>query len=167
MRLRINPHYAGPAPQIHYAEESPVSESSPQIKDQTLTTSALRVNFLVVDPSGQYETGDPVLWSNTLVLRSKLSEQNGERSVELFVAPRGSIRYTLNGSEQRDGTPYEQPIAIGDDDVMLRAFAEADGLESKLDFKFMAKGSTGVQIDETKPGSIVTTGGPRNLDYLC
>ena len=32
----------------------------PQLKDQALTTSALRVNFLVVDPSGQYETGDPV-----------------------------------------------------------------------------------------------------------
>ncbi len=67
VRLRINPQNAGPAPRIHYAEDAPVTESSPQLKDQSLTTKALRVNFLVVDPSGQYETGDPVTWSNKLV----------------------------------------------------------------------------------------------------
>ena len=46
---------------------------SPQLKDPMLTTAALRVNFLAVDPSGQYETGDPVTWSNKLVLRNKLT----------------------------------------------------------------------------------------------
>ncbi|MBU4356577.1 MAG: DUF499 domain-containing protein, partial [Proteobacteria bacterium] len=107
VRLRVNPQNAGPAPRIYYAEDGPVSDSSPQLKDQDYTSKALRVNFLVVDPSGQYETGDPETWSNRLVLRNKLSEHGGKRSVELFVAPRGAIRYTLDGSEPRDGTPYE------------------------------------------------------------
>ena len=80
VRLRVNPQNAGPAPRIHYAEDGPVSESSPQLKDQTLTTAALRVNFLVVDPSGQYETGDPVTWSNKLVLRNQLTEKGGKRT---------------------------------------------------------------------------------------
>ena len=79
--LRVNPQNAGPAPRIHYAEDAPVSESSAQLKDQTLTTAALGVNFLVCDPSGQYETGDPVTWSNKLVLRNQLSEKAGKRSV--------------------------------------------------------------------------------------
>ena len=58
VRLRVNPQNAGPAPRIHFAEDAPVTDKKPQLKDQFLTTNALRVNFLVVDPSGQYETGD-------------------------------------------------------------------------------------------------------------
>jgi hypothetical protein len=101
VRLRVNPQNAGPAPRIYYAEEAPVSEASPPLAEHLYTTAALRVSFLVCDPSAQYETGDPVTWSNKLVLRNHLSEQGGKRSVELFVAPRGAIRYTLDGSEPR------------------------------------------------------------------
>lgn len=123
VRLRVNPQNAGPAPRIHYAENGPVTEASPQLKDSIYATNALRVNFLVCDPSGQYETGDPVAWTNRLVLRNELTEAGGRRSVELVVAPRGTIRYTLDGSEPRDGIPYTGAIALGDGDVILRAFA--------------------------------------------
>lgn len=155
VRLRINPQNAGPAPRIHLAEDSPVSESSLQLTDQTYTTTALRINFLVVDPSQQYETGDPVTWTNKLVLRNALSEQNGQRQVSLFVVPRGDIRYTLDGSEPRDGQPYEGPILIGDQETLLRVFAEADSLEAKEDFRFQAKGKKGVAVDPLKPGRLV------------
>lgn len=163
VRLRINAQNAGPAPRIHFAEDGPVTDASPQLKDQALTTSALRVNLLVIDPSGQYDTGDPVTWSNKLVLRNKLSENGGKRNVELFVAPKGKIRYTLDGSEPRDGTAYQGPIPVGDGEVLLRAFAEADGLEAKSDFRYPAKGKKGVQIDEIKPGKLVSRTG-RKLD---
>lgn len=92
VRLKVNPVHAGPAPRIHYAENAPVSQSSPVLKENPFTTNALRVAFLVVDPSGQYETGEPVEWKNRLVLRNRLSEAVGRRRVELFVAPRGEIR---------------------------------------------------------------------------
>jgi hypothetical protein len=69
VRLKINPQNAGPAPRIHYAEDVPVTESSKTFADSTLSTDALRVNFLVIDPSGQYETGDVITWANKLVLR--------------------------------------------------------------------------------------------------
>jgi len=163
VRLRVNPQNAGPAPKIYFAEDAPVSESSPQLMEQVYITAALRVNFLVCDPSGQYETGDPVPWSNKLVLRNKLSQKDGKRNVELFVAPRGSIRYTLDGSEPREGTVYEGPIPIGDGEVLLRTFAEADGIEAKREFRFPAKGKKGVQIDEVKPGRLISRTG-RKLD---
>lgn len=163
VRLRINPQNAGPAPRIYYAEEAPVSEKSPQLTDQTYTTAALRVNLLVVDPSGQYETGDPVTWSNKLILRNLLSKLDGQRRVELFVAPRGLIRYTLDGSEPREGTPYEGAITIDDGEVLLRAFAEAEGLETKAEFRFPAKGKKGVEIDDVKPAHLISRTG-RKLD---
>lgn len=163
VRLRINPQNAGPAPKIYYAEDAPVSESSPQLMEQAYTTAALRVNFLVDDPSGQYEIGETLTWSNKLVLRNKLSEKDGKRNVELLVAPRGLIRYTLDGSEPREGTDYEVPIPIGNGEVLLRAFAEADGIETKAEFRFPAKGKKGVQIDEVKPGRLISRTG-RKLD---
>ena len=163
VRLRVNPQNAGPAPRIYYAEDTPVNESSPQLKDQAYTTTALRVNFLVCDPSGQYETGDPVPWTNKLVLRNELTEKDGKRNIELFVAPMGSIRYTLDGSEPREGMVYEGPIPTGDGEVLLRAFAEADKIETKAEFRFPAKGKKGVQIDEVKPGRLISRTG-RKLD---
>jgi hypothetical protein len=163
VRLRVNPQNAGPAPRIHYAEDSPVTESSLHLKDQAFTTAALRVNFLACDPSGQFETGDPVTWSNKLTIRNLLSETGGERSVDLFVAPKGTIRYTLDGSEPRNGNVYEGSIAIGDGDVLLLAFAEAESLETKAEFRFAAKGKKGVHIDDVNAARLVSRTG-RKLD---
>ena len=163
VRLRINPQNAGPAPRIYYAEDGPVTESSPLLQEPVLITKALRVNFLVCDPSGQYETGDPITWENKLVLRNQQIERDGQRYVELFVAPRGTIRYTLDGSEPRDGAPYGGPIAVGQGEVMLRAFAEAEGLETKAEFKFPALGTTEIPINPVQPGRLVSRTG-RKLD---
>ncbi|MCE7987123.1 MAG: DUF499 domain-containing protein [Caldilinea sp. CFX5] len=164
VRLQVNPQYAGPAPRLYYAEDAPVSESSPQLKEQTLTTRALRVNFLVVDPSGQYETGDPVTWTNKLVLRNLLVDKEGQRFVELLVAPTGAIRYALDGSEPREGIAYSGPIAIGEGEVLLRVFAEAAGLEAKSEFRFGARGKKGIQLHESKPGYLVAPRAPHKLD---
>jgi len=159
VRLRINPVNAGAAPRIHYAEDTPVSESSPVLKENPYSTTALRVSFLACDPSGRYQTGEPVVWTNRLVLRNRLDEKGGKRMVELFVAPRGEIRYTLDGSEPRDGTCYEGPIEVGDGEVLLRAFATAEGIEAKEDFRFPAKGKKGVQIDPARPARLVSRTG--------
>jgi hypothetical protein len=163
VRLRVNPQHAGPAPRIHYAEDGPVTEGCPQLKDGTHATGALRVNFLVIDPSGQHETGEPVTWENKLVLRTRLTETGGQRHAELFVAPRGTIRYSLDGSEPRGGITYEGPVSIGDGDVLVLAFAEAEGIERKAEFRYPAKGRKGVQIDDVKPGRLVSATG-RKLD---
>lgn len=163
VRLRVNAQNAGPAPRIHFAEDATVTEKSLLLKDQFHTTKALRVNFLVVDPSGQNETGDVVTWSNKLVLRTNLKESGGKRSVELLVAPTGKIRYTLGGEEPREGALYDKPVEIGNSDVILRAFAEASGIEDKKEFRYPAIGKKGVQVDDVKPARLVSRTG-RKLD---
>ena len=154
VRLRVSAVNAGPAPRIHYAEGGAVTVDSPRLTDSTYETAALRVSFLAVDPSGQHEVGVPFTWQNTLVLRSRLSSDNGGRKVELLVAPTGSVRYTLDGSEPRDGLGYTEPVAIGEGDVLLRAFAEADGLETKTDFRFPAKGEKVAPVEAAKPAQL-------------
>ena len=159
VRLRVNPVNAGPAPRIHYAEDSSVSESSPVLKENPHSTTALRVGFLVCDPSGQYETGEAQVWTNRLVLRNHMREERGIRQVEIFVSPRGEIRYSLDGSEPRNGERYEAPIAISDSEALLRALATADGLEAKADFRFPARGKRGVHVDETQSARLVSRSG--------
>jgi hypothetical protein len=151
VRLRVSALNAGPAPRIHYAEGGAPTVGSPRLTDPTYVTAALRVTFLAVDPSGQHETGAPVTWENKLTLRNRLFSDNGTRKVELLVAPTGTVRYTLDGSEPRDGFVYTEPVAIGDGEVLVRAFAEADGLETKDDFRFPAKGEKGTRIEAAKP----------------
>jgi hypothetical protein len=127
VRLRVSALNAGPAPRIHYAEGGAVSVDCTWLTDPMYVTAALRVSFLAVDPSGQHETGAPVTWENTLVLRNRLFSDNDARKVELLVAPTGAVRNTLDGSEPRDGLAYTEPVAIGDGEGLFRAFAEADG----------------------------------------
>lgn len=164
VRLRVNPQNAGPAPKIYYAEDKTVTEQSELLGEQILRTKALRVQFLVRDPSGQYETGDRVPWANKLVIRNHLLEEDGQRRLKLLVAPCGTLYYTLDGSDPRAGIPYTGPFAIVDGDVLVRAFAEADGLESKVEFHFSARGQQGVQINDLKPAQLVNHGSGKKLD---
>ncbi len=164
VRLRINPQNAGPAPKIFHEEEGDATESSPQLNDQTLSTNALRVSFLVVDPSGQFETGETTEWSNSLTIRNELFDEAGKRRVALLLAPRGELRYTLDGSEARNGTPYQDPIEIGDEETRIWVFAEEDGIEGRAEFVFAARGEKKVEIDNTKPACLVAARGVKSLD---
>lgn len=164
VRLRVNAQNAGPAPVIYYAEDGEVTRQSQVLTDQTIFTHALRVRFLIHDPSGQYETGEAALWTNRLVIRNRLFEEGGQRKVELLVAPTGELRFTLDGSEPRQGTQYSGPFGIGDGDALVRVLAETDGLESKADFSFPARHKKGVQIDPVKAAAIHNKAGGKRLD---
>lgn len=164
VRLRVTSQNAGPRPLIYYAENGPANESSPQLLDQLLTTSALRVSFFVRDPSGQYESGAPVEWKNELIIRNSLDDSTDPRQLELLVAPKGTLRYTLDGSEPRGGKLYTGPFDLDDDEVRVLVFAEADGLEARADFSFPAKGGEGPRIDPVKPARLVSRSGGHRLD---
>jgi hypothetical protein len=161
VRLKVESQNAGPAPRIHFQEENAATESSPVLSENTLTTSALRVQFLAIDPSGACQTGSPVTWTNKLTLRSKLDET--KRTVELFVAPRGTIRYTLDGSEARSGQTYSAPIPIGDKAATIHVFAECEGIEEKRSFQFQARGSNEICIIREDPAELVSPT-PKKLD---
>jgi hypothetical protein len=160
-RLRLESQHAGSVPRIHYAEDGPVTTQSPVLKENELVTKALRVQFLAVDTTGRNQTGDPTTWTNELVLRNQLDPDS--RTVELFVAPRGTIRYTTDGTEPRTGKVYEGPISIGRGKVEMLVFAECEGLEAKRVFKFPEAGSNEVLLDKAAPATFRAVA-PRKLD---
>ena len=161
VRLRIDVVNAGNSPRIHYALDGEVSENSPVLNDHILTTNALRVQFLAVDPTEKYHTGAPKIWGNHLTLRNNFNE--ALRIVELFVAPKGSIKYTLDGSEARNGLDYAGPIQLGDEETTVYVFAECEGLETKRTFTFPKAGSKEVPIEKATP-AILVSHSPKRLD---
>jgi hypothetical protein len=163
VRLRVNTQNAGPSPKIYYAENAKATNQSQQLKDNYLETNALRVSFLVVDPSEHFETGDPVIWSNKLVIRNELTEELGQRKLKLLVAPKGAIWYTLDGSEARNGTKYTEPIEIGNKEAKVLVFAEEDGIEGRESFTFQSQGR-GISFHATKPAKLVSNKGLKKLD---
>ena len=106
-----------------------MTTKSPVLTDNVLVTNALRVQFIAVDPTEKNQTGNPTTWTNELTIRNRFDEVS--RKVELFVAPKGTIRYTLDGSEARNGIDYTGAIEIGDHAATVYVFAECDGIRSK------------------------------------
>ena len=161
VRLRIDVANAGNSHRVHYAEDGEVSENSPALSDNILATKALRVQFLAVDPTGRNLTGPPNTWKNRLTLRNRFDEVS--RTVELFVAPKGSIKYTLDGSEARNGRDYAGPIQLGDEETTVYAFAECDGLEEKRNFIFVESGSSKISLRVSDP-AVLYSHSPKRLD---
>jgi hypothetical protein len=161
VRLKIDVANAGNSPRIYYAEDSEVSENSPVLSENTLSTKALRVQFLAVDPTGKNLTGTPKTWENRLTLRNEFDDCY--RTVKLFVAPKGAIKYTLDGSEARNGMDYSGPVKLGNEETIVYVFAECEGLEAKRNFTFPEKGSKEISIIREKP-AIYSSQKPKRLD---
>ena len=161
VRLKIDVVNAGNSPRIHYQEDGSVTEKSPVLSDNSLSTNALRVQFLAVDPTGKNQTGNPTTWTNKLTIRNRFDEVS--RKVELFVAPRGSVRYTLDGSEARNGSEYTGPILLSAEASSVYVFAESEGLEEKVVFRFAESGSKEILIVRDKPAQLQSTT-PKRLD---
>ncbi len=163
--LKVIAQNAGPTPIIHYQDNGAATQQSPKLDGDQLSTRALRISFLVIDPTGKNETGQLVSWENKLAIRNRLDNQHRGRSVELLVAPEPkSIRYTLDGSLPREGKLYEGPISIGMDAATLYVFAESDGIEAMETFKFPAADDTSVKVDPIKPVKFKSTDVKRILD---
>jgi hypothetical protein len=161
VRLKIDVVNAGSSPKIHYQEDGEVTTKSPVLTDNVLVTNALRVQFIAVDPTEKNQTGHPKTWTNEITIRNRFDDFS--RKVELFVAPKGTIRYTLDGSEARNGIDYTGAIEIGDLAATVYVFAECDGLEAKRNFSFAESGSKEILIIKEKPAQLYSPS-PKRLD---
>ena len=96
------------------------------------------------------------------ILRAALFDEIA-RTVELFVAPKGNIKFTLDGSEARNGESYNEPIQLSDQETTVYVFAECDGLEEKRNFTFAESGSKEIPIVKDKPAILVSPS-PKRMD---
>jgi hypothetical protein len=130
-----------------------VTTSSPRLEGNELKTTALRVSFLAVDSTGEHETGEPRVWTNTIEVKYRLYQHGDQRMCELRAVPRGEIRYTLDGSSpERAGQLYHAPFPVPAGTRLILAQAWADGLVSApLRIDVPEDGGDLVVVDPRRP----------------
>jgi hypothetical protein len=118
---------------VHYEEGgSPATVNSPLIQGGRLETTALKVSFLTVDSTGDHETGDPREEENPITLKYDYAYREVARRVTLKAIPSGTIRYTLDGSNPRNGGVCDTgEVVVPDGRDVLLAIAEAQGIWSE------------------------------------
>jgi hypothetical protein len=166
VRLRVTTFDAGPSPRVHYAEDGDVSLQSGILRDDILETTALQVAFLAVDTTGQHETGDPYIWRHPLKILSSVDPAGTTRLVTISVVPQRDdmeVRYTIDGSEPRNGQLYTGPFPIPTTQVFLQVYARVGNSERK-EQRTIPEVGTGYTIDTTRPADAETEKGPCNLN---
>jgi hypothetical protein len=133
----------------HYEEGgSPATINSPVVQGGRLETAALKVSFLAVDSTREHETGDPREETNPITLRYDYAYRAGARRITLKAVPVGTIRYTLDGSNPRNGGVCDAgEVTVPDGHDLLLAVAEAQGIWSeqlRADVPKVGAGDNGV-----------------------
>ena len=113
--------------------------------DQSTTSTASprregTLYFQARDTTGHYETGAPVRWTAELKIRHQVEPAADKRRVTLACTPKANLSYTLDGSNPRDGTPYEGPFEIGSAATRLLVYARAGEANKTADFQIPASG---------------------------
>jgi hypothetical protein len=97
-----------------------------------LQTTALKLSFLAVDSAGDHEIGDPREETNPITMKYNYAYREGARRVTLKAIPTGTIRYTLDGSNPRNGGIWDRnEVIVPDGRDVLLAIAEARGIWSE------------------------------------
>jgi hypothetical protein len=158
--LQLTPVNAGNSPVIYFSETSDVNTECNTVKDpDDFKTQAGTLYFLVVDKQGEHETGKPDEWSANVTLKHQPKAAGTSRKVELRSCPKAEIRYTLDGSNPREGVFYDGPIQVGQDAVTLYVFAKSGKVEVRQEFSVPStKGGDGdpVDVDNTIKSKLTT-----------
>jgi hypothetical protein len=154
VELKITPVYGD---QVFAEVDAVPTTASKKVEGGLFKTSAMKIQFLAVDSTGQHPTGPPLSWTNRVTLRYALHTGNkGEVVVDLQAAPnpdgKTEIRYTTDGSDPLPGGGlYAMPVSVPAGTVVLLAIAQRDGIKSeKLEVK-IPKGPVKRQIVPDKP----------------
>ncbi|MGE6078507.1 anti-phage-associated DUF499 domain-containing protein [Aeromonas veronii] len=153
--LSLTPRNAGESPVIHYSTSAAVSSSDQRVDDlENFATTEGTLYFLVVDPTGKYESGEPTRWVAELKIRHQVEPFADKRKVTLQSTPKAELYYTLDGSNPKDGQPYTNSFEIGSEATRLLVYAQSGEATQTADFKIPHSGDKTVQIDDTKPARL-------------
>ena len=154
-RLTLTPRNAGSGPVIYYATTASVSNKDHSVEDlENFSTKEATLYFLVEDSTGQYETGDPQRWTAELKIRHEIVARGDKRYIQLNCTPAAELFYTLDGSNPKEGSRYEEEFAVDNNGCRLLVYARAGEASRSDDFQIPGTGEKGPSIDDSKPARI-------------
>ena len=153
--LSLTPRNAGESPRVYVLKTSSVSEQDEQVEDlEEYRTTEATLYFIAVDSSGKYQTGEPTRWTAELTIRHELHQVADGRKLELRCTPDAEMRYSLDGSNPKEGTLYREPFAVPAAATTLLVAAKAGEVEKTTKISIPADGDDRLIIDDAKPARI-------------
>ena len=153
--LSLTPRNAGDSPRVHVSTRADVSEQDERIDNlEDYRTTAATLYFLAVDGTGKYQVGEATRWTAELTIRHEIHSVGDGRKVELRCTPPAELRYSLDGTNPKEGTPYTQPFAVPAKGCTLLVAAKAGEVEKTTRFPIPVAGDDRVIIDDTQPARL-------------
>lgn len=153
--LSITPRNAGPSPRVHVSPSASVSERDSQVEDlDHFETPAATLYFIAVDNEGRHQVGEPTRWVADLTIRHEIHAVATTRKVELHCTPMAEMRYTLDGTNPKEGRVYAEPFEVPPGGCIVLVAAQAGEAEKTARFNIPASGDDRVVIDDRKPATL-------------
>lgn len=156
--LTLTPRNAGPSPIVHFAPSAKVNVHDPKVDDlDNFITTAATLYFLAVDSNSRHESGEPQRWVAELKVRHQIKAIADQRQVTLECVPAAEMRYSLDGTNPKDGSLYEKPFSVETQAAKLMVFASSGEASRIAEFTIPSAGDRQVQIEDNKPAKIADT----------
>jgi hypothetical protein len=153
--LSLTPRNAGDSPRVYFSKTAAVSERDTQVQDlEDFRTTEATLYFIAADASGKYETGEPTRWTADLTVRHEIHNIADTRKVELRCVPHADIRYSLDGTNPKEGAIYAEPFRVPPTGCTILIAAKAGEVEKSAKIQIPPAGDDRVIIDERRPAKL-------------
>jgi hypothetical protein len=153
--LSLTPRNAGDSPRVYVLKTNAVSEQDEQVQDlEDYRTTEATLYFIAVDSTGKYETGPATRWTADLTIRHEIHKIADNRKVELRCTPPAELRFTLDGTNAKEGKRYSEPFPVPAKGCTILIAAKAGEVEKAAKIQVPADGDDRLIIDDNKPARI-------------
>ena len=153
--LSLTPRNAGDSPRVYVLKNAAVSEQDEQVQDlEDYRTTEATLYFIAVDSTGKFETGPATRWTADLTIRHEVHRVADVRKVELRCTPVAEMRFTLDGTNPKEGTLYAQPFPVPTKGCTVLIAAKAGEVEKSAKIQIPSAGDDRVIIDDRKPARL-------------
>jgi len=133
----------------------PTTASNKLDLSKKFVTSELKIGFLCTDSKEKHETGEPVWFTNQITLKHRIFQDGDNRMLELKAIPKGTIRYTTDGSDPKiSGGIYTDPFIVPAGVTIVCAVAESDKIQSAVQIIRVPLLPGHIEIDNDKPAKL-------------
>lgn len=153
--LSLTPRNAGDSPRVYVVKNAAVSEQDEQVQDlEDYRTTEATLYFIAVDSTGKFETGPATRWTADLTIRHEVHRVADVRKVELRCTPAAEMRFTLDGTNPKEGTLYAQPFPVPTKGCTILIAAKAGEVEKSARIQIPSAGDDRVIIDDRRPARL-------------
>ncbi len=154
--LSLTPRNAGDSPLVYVGKTAAVSDRDHQVQDlEDFRTPEATLYFIAVDSAGKYQVGEPNRWTADLTVRHEVHSLADSRKVELRCTPNAEMRYTLDGTNPKEGTVYAEPFPVPVKGCTILIAAKAGEVEKSAKIQIPSAGDDRIVIDDKKPARLV------------